>query len=86
MHGVTGHRHQQIVDVNPAALGMLQPVLAAAIMASSSLLLVVNSLRLSRLPDPAPLGIPERPPSLEPDSVRRGLGVPVMAGSAIERG
>ena len=75
-----------LVALTLAALGMLQPVLAAAIMASSSLLLVVNSLRLSRLPDPAPLGIPERPPSLEPDSVRRGLGVPVMAGSAIERG
>jgi Cu2+-exporting ATPase len=75
-----------LVALTLAALGILQPVLAAAIMASSSLLLVVNSLRLSRLPDPAPLGIPERPPSLEPDSVRRGLGVPVMAGSAIERG
>ena len=52
-----------LVALTLAALGMLQPVLAAAIMASSSLLLVVNSLRLSRLPDPAPLAIPERPPS-----------------------
>jgi Cu2+-exporting ATPase len=69
-----------------AVAGVLQPVLAAAVMASSSLLLVVNSLRLSRLPDPIPGAILEPPPSAEPDSVRRGLGVPVMAGPAIERG
>jgi len=75
-----------LVALTLAALGVLQPVLAAAVMASSSLLLVVNSLRLSRLPDPAPLGIPGRLPSAEPDSVRRGLGVPVIAGPAIERG
>ena len=75
-----------LVALTLAALGFLQPVLAAAVMASSSLLLVVNSLRLSRLPDPAPSAIPGRPPSAEPDSVRRGLGVPVMAGPAIERG
>jgi len=75
-----------LVALTLAALGFLQPVLAAAVMASSSLLLVVNSLRLSRLPDPAPSAIPGRPPIAEPDSVRRGLGVPVMAGPAIERG
>jgi P-type Cu2+ transporter len=67
-----------------AVAGVLQPVLAAAIMASSSLLLVVNSLRLSRLPNPIPGAILEPPPSGEPDSVR--LGVAVMAGPAIERG
>ena len=75
-----------LVALTLAVLGILQPVLAAAVMASSSLLLVVNSLRLSRLPDPAPLGIPARPPSAEPESVRGALGVPVMAGPAIERG
>ncbi len=74
-----------LVALTLAVLGILQPVLAAAVMASSSLLLVVNSLRLSRLPDPAPSVIPERPPSAEPDSVSRGLGIPVMAGPAIER-
>jgi Cu2+-exporting ATPase len=74
-----------LVALTLAALGLLQPVLAAAVMASSSLLLVVNSLRLSRLPDPALSVIHGRPPSAEPDSVRRGLGVPVMAGPAIER-
>ena len=51
-----------LVALTLAALGVLQPVLAAAIMASSSLLLVVNSLRLSRLPDPAPLRATERQP------------------------
>ena len=75
-----------LIALTLAALGLLQPVLAAAIMASSSLLLVVNSLRLSRLPDPIPGAILEPPPSAEPDSVRRGLGVAVMAGPAIERG
>jgi Cu2+-exporting ATPase len=74
-----------LVALTLAALGILQPVLAAAVMASSSLLLVVNSLRLSRLPDAPPLGIPARPPSVEPDS-RRGLGIPVMADPAVERG
>jgi Cu2+-exporting ATPase len=74
-----------LVALTLAALGLLQPVLAAAIMASSSLLLVVNSLRLSRLPDPAPFRATERAPSAEPDSARRSLSVPVMAGPAIER-
>jgi len=39
-----------------AALGLLQPVLAAAIMAGSSVLVIVNSLRLERLPVPEPAG------------------------------
>ncbi len=75
-----------LIALTLAALGLLQPVLAAAIMASSSLLLVVNSLRLSRLPDPASSAMLERTPGAEPDSVRGSLGVPVMAGPAIERG
>jgi heavy metal translocating P-type ATPase len=75
-----------LVALTLAALGLLQPVLAAAVMASSSLLLVINSLRLSRLPDPALSVIPRRPLSAEPHSVRRGLSVPVMAGPAVERG
>jgi Cu2+-exporting ATPase len=69
-----------------AALGLLQPVLAAAIMASSSLLLVVNSLRLSRLADPAPSPTLERTPGAETDSMCGSLGVPVMAGPAIDGG
>jgi hypothetical protein len=74
-----------LVALALAALGLLQPVLAAALMASSSLLLVVNSLRLSRLPDPIPAANPTPPPSVEASSVHRGLGVPVMAGPATER-
>jgi P-type Cu2+ transporter len=54
-----------LVALMLAALGLLQPVLAAAIMASSSLLLILNSLRLTRLPDPVP------PPSSLP-----GLAAP----------
>ena len=74
-----------LVALTLAALGLLQPVLAAALMASSSLLLVVNSLRLSRLPDPVPAARPTPPSSVEPSGVHRGLGVPVMAGPATER-
>jgi Cu2+-exporting ATPase len=75
-----------LVALTLAALGILQPVLAAAVMASSSLLLVVNSLRLSRLPDPAPLGTAGRASRVEADNVCRSLGDQVMAGPAVERG
>jgi Cu2+-exporting ATPase len=68
-----------------AMAGVLQPVLAAAVMASSSLLLVVNSLRLSQIPDPALPGSDRRAPDIEPDEIRRGLGVPAMVASASER-
>ena len=41
-----------LVALTAAALRLLQPILAAAVMAGSSILVVVNSLRLERLPDP----------------------------------
>ncbi|HEX5931734.1 MAG TPA: heavy metal translocating P-type ATPase [Methyloceanibacter sp.] len=74
-----------LIALTLAALGTLQPVLAAAVMASSSLLLVVNSLRLSRLPDPALPGIDRRAPGIEPADIRRNLGVPAMASPATEQ-
>jgi Cu2+-exporting ATPase len=43
-----------------AALGLLQPILAAVIMAGSSLLVIVNSLRLERFPDPVPPAVDDR--------------------------
>ncbi len=69
-----------------AMAGVLQPVLAAAVMASSSLLLVVNSLRLSQIPDPEPLESPGKPAAVEPDFVRHGVGVRPIARAAVERG
>jgi Cu2+-exporting ATPase len=36
-----------------AAAGLLQPILAAVLMATSSLIVILNSLRLERFPDPA---------------------------------
>ena len=75
-----------LVALTLAVLGILQPVLAAAVMASSSLLLVVNSLRLSRLADPVPAQIPGRTPMAESDGGHHGFAVPVMAGPAIGQG
>jgi heavy metal translocating P-type ATPase len=42
-----------LIAVGLAMAGLLQPVLAAAVMAGSSIVVVLNSLRLERLPDPA---------------------------------
>lgn len=43
-----------VIALTLATVGALQPILAAAVMAGSSLLVVMNSLRLARLPDPRP--------------------------------
>jgi Cu2+-exporting ATPase len=41
-----------VAGITLAAVGLFQPLAAAALMAGSSLLVVVNSLRLERFPDP----------------------------------
>jgi Cu2+-exporting ATPase len=72
-----------LVALSLAALGMLQPIIAAATMAGSSVLVVLNSLRLERLPEPALSQLPER---ISGATTARSLGVPIAFGAATERG
>ncbi|WP_234706624.1 hypothetical protein [Ensifer aridi] len=54
-------------------------------MAGSSILVVVNSLRLERLPDPVPALIPKQRSGTKVERTHNGTGISAMAGPAVER-
>jgi Cu2+-exporting ATPase len=52
-----------LIAIGLAMVGVLKPVLAAAVMAGSSIIVVLNSLRLERLPEPVPSAAAESAPA-----------------------
>jgi Cu2+-exporting ATPase len=68
------------IAVTLAMLGWLQPVLAAAVMAGSSIIVVLNSLRLERLPDPIPSAAPDQSAAVESAPTMLTSSLPIIAG------
>lgn len=68
------------IAVTLAMLGWLQPVLAAAVMAGSSIIVVLNSLRLERLPDPVPSAAPDQSAAVESAPTMHTSSLPMIAG------
>ncbi|UPK40292.1 cation-translocating P-type ATPase [Bradyrhizobium sp. 186] len=75
-----------LIAVGLAMAGVLSPVLAAAVMAGSSIVVVLNSLRLERLPDPSPISEQQSAAEAESAPAPRSAAVPVTADQVIQTG